>query len=364
MDIELKHSSNGIQAYFYQGNELIINLIGEIGWEFDAKEFLRILTQYKDEKIKLNIYSPGGNAYDALAVHDYIKSNNVDIEAYLYGFCASAATVFACAAKRVYMAMSGLYLVHNAWKWDGEDDETRLVSLQLAKIYHRKTGKPLEEIQEAMNAETFYTAQEAFEMGFIDEVIEPQAIAAAYKVNFSHKKNNTMAKDKPNLLDKILAKLNWTGKTEEEITALLDSEKSPFTSTEEINALVEAKLKEFQPPVNPEITALKDRTKEQFEAIQALTEKVTEVANSVNALTEGQEAVEEIVEEKETEMTKLKEMIAAMKIKEPFAGENPPVDTSAAADIAANKDEKKVVQDVTGSAAEMLKRIRDKRKRN
>jgi hypothetical protein len=55
-------------------------------------------------------------------------------------------------------------------------DDLEKIENNILSIYAEKTGKPLEEIKQAVDAETYFTADEAVAFGLADEVDESQTI--------------------------------------------------------------------------------------------------------------------------------------------------------------------------------------------
>ena len=359
-------NKGGIKAYFYQGEELVINLLGEIGWDFYTPEFIEVLSRYKDEKIKLNIYSVGGNALDALAVYDFVKANGIKMTAYVHGLCASAATLFACASQKVYMGENSAYLIHNVTQWGEENDSTKMLSERYANIYAKKTGKTAEEMLDLMSEDKLITAQAALELGLVDEIIKPVALAAAFNQNFKETKTHkTMAESKPTLLDKALAFLGLAGKSEDEITAFLDSDENKVVAKSELDSIVAKRLEEFQPEADPKLAEL-EATHAQFNsAIDALTDKFVALIARVESLESDQEAVQEIVEEAEEKTAdKIKavaDKINAISVEKPFK-EAPKADASAVVETNKEGEDEQPNAGVLASYEDIKARIDARRK--
>jgi len=68
----------------------------------------------------------------------------------------------------------------NADDIEREVSVLRAINAELARHYAKKSGKTVAEMADAMRAETTYTAQQALEVGLVDEVIDDQrAVAVA-----------------------------------------------------------------------------------------------------------------------------------------------------------------------------------------
>jgi ATP-dependent protease ClpP protease subunit len=167
----------------------IIVVDGYIGPYQFSKQYIRNeLSGNTKNPVTVQISSLGGNVDHALNIHDqFAEHGNVTAE--LSAFVASSATLIALGAKEVRMNENSFYLIHkpmnwvDAWGSMNEDDieamiaklekskqELAKITLQLAKMYVKKTGKSLNAILDLMKEETWLTAEEAKEWGFIDEI--------------------------------------------------------------------------------------------------------------------------------------------------------------------------------------------------
>jgi ATP-dependent Clp protease protease subunit len=90
------------------------------------------------------------------------------------------ATGIAMIADEIKMSDNGLFMIHNAssFAWGDKHAIKKTVDLLgkidkvLANNYMRKTGKTDKQIAKMMDDETWFTAQEALDAGFIDELVE------------------------------------------------------------------------------------------------------------------------------------------------------------------------------------------------
>jgi len=128
--------------------------------------------------LTLAIHSPGGSTVDGFMVANALSRYPGYVTARIDGIAASMATIVACAARRVTMASNAWYMIHNPWGVAGggaEDfrknaDVLEATQKQMIAAYSKKTGLADEEIRALMDAETWMTADEAKEKGFVDEV--------------------------------------------------------------------------------------------------------------------------------------------------------------------------------------------------
>ena len=165
------------------GNDIYI--YGEIvseRWddsEVTAKSFIEDLKSCTGE-VTVHINSSGGDVFQALAIHNRLKEyGNVTIS--IEGVCASAATIIACAGKKVKMAANALMMIHTPsvglmGYYDAAEMEkirNSLLAVEGAILETYKSRLPEKnhsEVAEMMLAETWLTADEAKSLGFVDEI--------------------------------------------------------------------------------------------------------------------------------------------------------------------------------------------------
>lgn len=162
----------------------------EIGiWGIDAKDFVKELSAIKSKKIDMHINSPGGDVFDGAAIYNEIKRHSADVTTYIDGIAASIASVIALAGNQVYMAENALYMMHNPWGMVlGNAEDMRKQADVLDKVrdtmlgaYTAKSGNDKKDIIALLDAETWLSAEEALEEGFIDEISGKMDMAACAK---------------------------------------------------------------------------------------------------------------------------------------------------------------------------------------
>ena len=180
-------------------NEADILIYGDIGESFwsdenvTAKQFAKDLKAIGDVgKLNLFINSGGGNVFDAQAIYSMLKRHNSTKNVYIDGLAASAASVIAMAGDQITMPANAMLMIHKAWAAQGgnADDMRKLadtldqVDSSIAETYQAKTGKTKDEIMELLAAETWLTADEALENGFIDTIENEVKVAASIDGGF------------------------------------------------------------------------------------------------------------------------------------------------------------------------------------
>jgi ATP-dependent Clp endopeptidase proteolytic subunit ClpP len=182
---EIKAKADKAEIWIYE-------MIGEDFWTgggVTAKNFQKELAEIKASQIDLHINSPGGVVFDGITIYNLIKQHPANVTTYIDGLAASIASVIALAGNKVIMAENALYMIHNPTGLAmGTATDMRSLADILDKIagtmittYSTKSKKPEEEIKAMLEVETWMTADEAKEAGFIDEIAGEMDMAACAK---------------------------------------------------------------------------------------------------------------------------------------------------------------------------------------
>jgi ATP-dependent Clp protease protease subunit len=162
-------------------------------WGISAKGVVDALTQAAGATtLHIRINSPGGDVMESRAIIEAIKRFSGKTIAHIDGLAASAATSVALAAEEVDISDGGFFMIHNAsgMVWGDKTDMRETADL-LEKVegvivaeYAAETGQEPAKIIEWMDAETWFTAQEAIDAGFVDR-LAPTAAKAKNTWNLS-----------------------------------------------------------------------------------------------------------------------------------------------------------------------------------
>ena len=139
-------------------------------------------------KLNVRINSGGGEVYAAVAMRSMIINAGFDsVRVMIEGLCASAATLFATVPNaHVVIAEGSEFMIHNPMTitWGNADEIMKTVDHlhkmegQFHGMYADKTGRTEDEIKDWMDAETWFTAKEACDCGFCDELLASEPVAA------------------------------------------------------------------------------------------------------------------------------------------------------------------------------------------
>ena len=174
------------------GETADIYIFDEIGtYGITAQEFITDIKDLKDQPINLRINSIGGDVFDGMAMYNVIKRREAKTTVYIEGIAASIATIIALGADEVVMAENSLFMIHNAWggTMGGSEDMRKSadtldkISAELLDIYRKKTGLSYDVLSAMMDEETWFNAQEAYDLRFIDTISDSIKVAAKYDVS-------------------------------------------------------------------------------------------------------------------------------------------------------------------------------------
>ncbi len=134
-----------------------------------------------EEDIYMYINSPGGSVDAGLGIYDTMQFVQPDIVTICAGSSYSMATVLLCAGAKGkrYALPNAIIHQHPAtsdlsgFSPDVQIRARQLVNIEarLNKIMALHTGRPVEQIEADFQRDRFFTAEEALEYGFIDEII-------------------------------------------------------------------------------------------------------------------------------------------------------------------------------------------------
>lgn len=167
--------------------EIIENMRKECKWDEEEKsaaDFKKAIDKAREDgakRLKLRINSPGGLASEAVAMRSILADAGFEqITVRIEGMCASAATVPATLpGARVEIAEGSDYMIHNPWVIAyGEAADLEKTAMRLRdqeakfrKMYVERTGQTDEAVKQWMDAETWFSAEDAVKYGFCDEVV-------------------------------------------------------------------------------------------------------------------------------------------------------------------------------------------------
>lgn len=146
----------------------------------------------KGTDIELRINSPGGNAWDGIALYNVLKGYDGKVTAYVDGIAASAASIIAMGADEIVMGQGSQLMIHQASgvaMGTAEDmlataEVLESVTSQMIGVYESRTGLPLDEITAMVEAETWLDADKAISLKFADQTSAEKAKVKSEHIAF------------------------------------------------------------------------------------------------------------------------------------------------------------------------------------
>jgi len=184
--------------------ESTVYMYGDIGSWFgiDHLDFIKDFNDISADVIHLRVDSQGGDVFAARAIKTAIQQHPANVVAHIDGLAASAASFIVMGADEVEIVNGGFLMIHNALSFmdvfgyfNAEDlsslkdtigKEITLhskINDSLANDYIKKTGKDKEQILAWMEDETWFTAEEALENGFVDRIYDGDPVEGSYDLS-------------------------------------------------------------------------------------------------------------------------------------------------------------------------------------
>lgn len=146
--------------------------------DITPKKFKAELTSSSDD-IAVWLNSPGGDVFAASQIYTMLKEYEGRVTVKIDGIAASAASVIAMAGDEVVMSPVAMMMIHNpATVIFGEAADLASGIKMLSEVkesiinaYEQRTGLPRGKISNMMDAETWFSAQKAVELGFADKIL-------------------------------------------------------------------------------------------------------------------------------------------------------------------------------------------------
>lgn len=167
------------------GDTTEITIYGDIGdswWgeSVSANDIKNALKNVETDTITIRLNSPGGDAFDGIAIYNQLKNHNAKVIAYIDGLAASAASIIAMAADEIIMNTGSMLMIHEAstFTWGTKADIKKTMNAlegideSIADIYMTRFSGERDELNTMVEDETWFTANTAVEVGLADKTNE------------------------------------------------------------------------------------------------------------------------------------------------------------------------------------------------
>lgn len=144
----------------------------------DEGHFMEAFDAMGGRDIHITVKSPGGSVDSGQSIYNQIENypgkSTVHVDASAY----SIASYFPMAADKVTIAENSLMMVHDPWAvamgnskdFRGVAELLDVMAAVIADGYAKKTGRDAAYWRGIMGQDTYFTAQEALDVGLVDEI--------------------------------------------------------------------------------------------------------------------------------------------------------------------------------------------------
>jgi ATP-dependent Clp protease protease subunit len=183
----VEQTNRGERAYDIYSRllkERIIFLVGPVNdgvASLVSAQLLFLESENPNKDIAVYINSPGGMVTSGLAIYDTMQYIRPDVSTVCIGLAASMGSLLltAGAKGKRYATPNAKIMVHQpsgGFQGQATDIEIHAKDIlatraRLNEIYVQHTGRPLKDIEDAMERDKFLTPDEAQKFGLIDEVM-------------------------------------------------------------------------------------------------------------------------------------------------------------------------------------------------
>jgi ATP-dependent Clp protease, protease subunit len=145
-------------------------------------QLIHLESEDPDKDISLYINSPGGSVYAGLAIYDAMRFIKPDVATVCYGVAMSMGSLLltgGAKGKRMGLKNSRILIHQPSGGFEGQATDIEIharealnMRAKINEIYSRHTEKSVEQVNEDMERDRFFTADQAVEYGLIDGIIE------------------------------------------------------------------------------------------------------------------------------------------------------------------------------------------------
>jgi ATP-dependent Clp protease protease subunit len=143
-------------------------------------QLLHLEAEDPDKDIQMYVNSPGGVVYAGLAIYDTMRFIKPDVSTTCCGIAMSMGSLLlagGAAGKRSALPNSRILVHQPSGGFQGQASDIQIharETLELRRhieaIYAEHTGRPIEEVSDALERDRYFTAEQAREFGLIDRV--------------------------------------------------------------------------------------------------------------------------------------------------------------------------------------------------
>lgn len=151
------------------------------GWECTCPKSVQEIIDATPENETIDVYinSPGGHVTAGQEIYSLLRQDK-RTRIHIQGMACSSASIIAMAGHSD-MSPVAMLMVHNVsggasgdfHEMEKAQRELKSMNEALAGAYAEKTGMDMQKLLQLMDRETWLTANQCIEMGFVDEIDKP-----------------------------------------------------------------------------------------------------------------------------------------------------------------------------------------------
>lgn len=275
----------------------ILDEIG--GYGISAKNFIRDLSEIQADVINLHVDSVGGSITDGIAMYNFLRAKDAQVDVYIEGMAGSIASIIILAGDNVYIPENASVFTHLPMlseleypnRKDLQEGIDQLAKFEqvLANIYMKHTGADAETVKSWMENDTFFFGQEAVDAGLATAVVDKVEMVARINDVLKTPLFASIPQEVGEKLEQI----------KNEVKPIMENTEQEVEETEEV-AEVTTEV-EATEETSPTIEAKAEDTEVVAKADDAEVEEIQEEEEAEEAESEEEPLSEEVSEELEEE---------------------------------------------------------------
>jgi ATP-dependent Clp protease, protease subunit len=145
-------------------------------------QLLHLEAEDPEKDIHLYINSPGGQVYSGLAIYDTMRFIKPDVATTCCGIAMSMGSLLLAGGapgKRAALPNARILVHQPSGGFQGQASDIQIharealeLRRRVEEIYAEHTGKPVEEVSEALERDRFFTPEQARDYGLVDRVMQ------------------------------------------------------------------------------------------------------------------------------------------------------------------------------------------------
>ena len=167
----------------------VLAIDDDIGfWGVQARDFRAALDAVEGNELTVEVNSAGGDVMAGLGMYNMLRNSGKTITTRVTGVAASIASIVMLAGDKREMPSNAFAMVHSVKSGAfGTEEELHeqadvvgKVQASLRNIYVARMGIDEDKAKEIMAKDTWLTAEECLEMGFVTAIVDPVKATAKF----------------------------------------------------------------------------------------------------------------------------------------------------------------------------------------